>query len=123
MAGTQHVDTEKAARSVIEQYGTERTAWVLAGNVKAAENDGWFSNSTKEWAKGFDIPSGQCYHLNAHRTILESVITKFREVEKEKPSLMAALDKGEKRSKAEHGGMAQQKDSPDKSERKNNDER
>jgi len=124
MAGTQHVDIDKAARAVIEQYGPERVAWVLAGNVKAAENDGRFSSSTKEWAKSFDVPKVQTYHLNSHRTILESVINKFREIEKEKPSLMAALDKGEKRSKAEHGGITQpQKDSPDKSERKNNGER
>ena len=124
MAGTQHVDIDKATRSVIEQYGPERVAWVLAGNVKAAENDGRFSSSTKEWAKSFDVPKAQTYHLNSHRTILESVINKFREIEKEKPSLMAALDKGEKRSKAEHGGITQpQKDSPDKSERKNNGER
>ena len=118
MAGTQYVDTEKAARSVIEQYGAERVAWVLAGSVQAGELDGRFSDNTKEWAKGFDVPKEQTYHLKTHRSVLDGFIEKFRKVEKEKPSLMAALDKGEKRSRAEHGGNA-----PDKSERKNNEER
>ena len=46
------------------------------------------------------------------------------ESKSEKPSLMAALDKGEKKSKAEFGGKAQPDiNTPDKITKKNNDER
>jgi len=49
--------------------------------------------------------------------------TKLNE-KSEKPSLLAAIDAGEKRSKSEFGSKAQPpKDIPDKSTRKNNDER
>ena len=47
MAGTQYVDTNAAVQSVIAEYGAERVAWVLAGNVNAAEFDGRISSDNK----------------------------------------------------------------------------
>jgi len=126
MSGTQYIDTEKAARSVIAEYGAERVAWVLAGNIKAAEFDGRFSDSTKQWAKGFDITPDTFDYLKSHRTILETFVSKFRAIEKEKPSLMTALQAGEEKSRKEFGGKAQpEKDTLDKATdtKKNSEER
>ena len=47
MAGTQYVDAKQAIQSVIDEYGAERVAWVLAGNVKAADYDGRISQATR----------------------------------------------------------------------------
>jgi hypothetical protein len=118
MAGTQYVDVEKAARSVVDEFGAERVAWALAGNVKAAEFDGRWSNATKDWAKDFDVPSNSVYHLNTHRTILESFVGKFREVEKEKPSLMDAIKAGEEKSRKEHSNAQPKLDTPEKTKKK-----
>jgi hypothetical protein len=114
MAGTQHIDTDKAVRSVIAEYGAERVACVLAGNVKAAEYDGRFSNASKEWAQSIDIPSNAVHHLNTHRAIVESFVNKFRKIEKEKPSLLATLEANEQKSKRQFAQAEPGKDTPKK---------
>jgi hypothetical protein len=122
-AGTQYIDTEKAARSVVAEYGAERVAWVVAGNVNNHDFDGRLSNANKTWAKDFDTAKPDV-HLKAHMSVLDTFVGKVREIEKEKPSLMTALDKGEKKSKAEFSDKVQPSaDAPDKTVRKNNEER
>ncbi len=43
--------SQDAAKGVIEQYGAERVAHVLAATVCHLDWDGRFSRDTKEWAK------------------------------------------------------------------------
>ena len=81
--GTQYVDAKEAARSVIAEYGAERVAWVLAGHVNASDWDGRLSRDSKEWAKDFDVPDTDVHHLRSHQTIIESFVTRFREIERE----------------------------------------
>jgi len=92
MAGTQYVDTKEAARSVIAEYGSERVAWVLAGNVNANDWDGRISNANKEWARDFNTSVTDVNNLNTHRTILDSLVTRFRELERETPALNVSVE-------------------------------
>ena len=98
MAGTQYVDTKTAVKSVIEEYGADRAAWVLAANVNHHDWDGRLSKDNKAWAKDFDTPKPD-YHIKTHLTILDSVSNRFREASKEKPSLLETLEKNEQKSK------------------------
>ena len=96
-------DLKAAARSVIAEYGADRVAWVLATTVQDQDWDGRLSNTNKAWAKGFDIPARPAHYLTTHLSVLDGFINRFREVEKEKPSLMGALADGEKKSKQQFG--------------------
>ena len=99
-------DLKSAARAVIEEYGADRVAWVVASYVHDHENDGRFSSSNKSWAASFDAPKPD-YILQSHHIVIDGFVDNFRKVEKEKPSLMAALAAGEKKSKTEFDGKAQ----------------
>jgi len=113
-------DLKGAARAVIDEFGADRVAWVIASNVNDASYDGRFSSANKAWANGFETPKPDIY-LQTHKAVLDGFVDKFRVVKKEKPSLMAALKDGEKKSKAEFDGKAQPGlDAPDKSTRKKN---
>jgi len=103
-------DLKAAARAVIAEYGADRVAWVLATTVQDQDWDGRLSNTNKAWAKGFDIPARPAHYLTTHLSVLDGFINRFREVEKEKPSLMGALAVGEQKSKQQFG----QRPEPDK---------
>ena len=111
-------DLKTAAREVVDEFGADRVAWVLASNVSDADYDGRLSNKNKAWAKEFDTPKPDVY-LQTHKSILDGFVDRFRAIEKEKPSLMTALDAGEKKSKAEFDGKAKPGlDAPDVSAKK-----
>jgi hypothetical protein len=113
-------DLKTAARTVIEEYGIDRVAWIVAGNVHYHDSDGRLSSNNKEWAKGFDTPKPDI-HLKTHLAVLDGFVDNFRKAEKEKPSLMAALEAGERKSKAEYASKSQSGlDAPDMSTRKKN---
>jgi len=99
-------DLKTAVRSVIDQYGTDRTAIILASNVKAADWDRRFSDATKEWAKGAEILTDPKVYLQSHRTLLEGFIKRFREAEKEKPSVLSTLAGNEQKAKQRFGEKA-----------------
>lgn len=50
-----HLDSA-AARSVLEEYGAERTFFVLANTVQQKAWDGRFSAANKAWAQSIAIP-------------------------------------------------------------------
>ena len=111
-------DLKAAAREVVDEFGADRVAWVLASNVNDADYDGRLSNKNKAWAKEFNTPT---VYLQTHKSILDGFVDRFRAIEKEKPSLMSALDAGEKKSKAEFDGKAKPGlDAPDVSTKKKN---
>jgi hypothetical protein len=95
---THRYDLKAAVQSVIEEYGVDRIAWVLASNINHHDWDGRLSNTNKSWAKEFDTPKPD-YHLNTHLAILDGFANRFREVEKAKPSLLDTLDKTDKKIK------------------------
>jgi hypothetical protein len=99
MAGTQWVDTEKALKSVIEEFGADRVAWVLATNVHEATFDGRFSKDNKDWANGFNIEAKCDIHLSPNRTIVDGLVSRFLKMEKEKPSLLKTLEATDKKIK------------------------
>jgi len=113
-------DLKTAARAVIDEFGADRVAWVIAGNINYHDYDGRLSSSNKAWAKEFDTPKPDIY-LRTHLAVLDGFVDAFRKVEKEQPSLMAAIAAAEKKSKAEFASKAQPGlDTPDKSARKKN---
>jgi hypothetical protein len=68
------------------------------------------SVSSKDWAKGFDTPEPDVY-LKTHLVVFEGFVGKFREAEKEKPSLMSAIKAGEEKSRREFGNIQPQEKS------------
>ena len=108
-------DLKTAVRDVIEEFGADRVAWVVASNVNNANHDGRLSTDNKAWAKDFDTPKPDFY-LKTHLAVLNGFVDNFRKAEKEKPSLMAALNAGEKKSKSQT-----EVDTPDKSAQKKKD--
>ena len=92
------------------EYGAERTEWVLANTMQKQQGDGRYSASNQAWAKKFDIPKNASgFFCNAHPVLLNSFIDKVRE----KPSLLAALEANEKKSKEQFSQKSEPgKDTP-----------
>ena len=94
-----------AAKGVIETYGMERVAMVLANTVQLQDWDGRYSRRNKEWAKTIpnDNPETvRCgYVLNSHPAVLDGFIDLVREEqqrsrtqgEKTQPSRPSVRDK------------------------------
>jgi hypothetical protein len=114
-------DLKTAARDVLNEFGADRVAWVVASNVNRYDYDGRLSKDNKEWAKGFETPEPDIY-LQTHLTVLDGFVSRFREVEKEKPSLMSALKVSEEKSRKEFGNLQSGKDAPKKSTKKTGEE-
>ena len=93
---THRYDLKAAVKSVIEVYGVDRVAWVLAANVNHYDYDGRLSNTNKVWATEHDTPKPD-YYLKTHLAILDGFSNRFREAEKEKPSLLDTLNKTEQK--------------------------
>lgn len=76
-----------AADLVLEKYGAERVAFILANTVQYFDYDGRFSKSTKEWAKSIGIPDAIGYGreqnaefiVTSHPAVLDGFIGLARE--------------------------------------------
>ena len=72
-----------AAKSVIETYGIDRVALVLANTVQLQDWDGRYSRRNKEWAKtipNYNADTVRCgYVLNSHPAVLDGFIDLVRE--------------------------------------------
>ena len=72
-----------AAKGVIETYGMERVAMVLANTVQLQDWDGRYSPRNKEWAKtipNYNSDTVRCgYALNSHPAVLNGFIDLVRE--------------------------------------------
>lgn len=75
--------SDDAAKDVIDAYGMERVAFVLANTVQLQDWDGRYSRSNKEWAS--TIPNYHSdtirhdYALNSHPAVLDGFIDLVRE--------------------------------------------
>ena len=74
------------ATGVIEKYGEERVAFVLANTLKQLSYDGRFSDGNKRWADGIDVPENisrgidlnRDYIVSSHPAVLNGFIDMAR---------------------------------------------
>ncbi|MCL2774875.1 MAG: DUF3849 domain-containing protein [Oscillospiraceae bacterium] len=114
-------DLKTAAKNVIEEFGVDRAAWVLASNVNHNDWDGRLSNTNKAWAKEFDTLKPDV-HLNTHLAILDGFVDRFREAVREKPSLLDTLNKNEQKSKQQSKKPETTIDNKNKSKKSNRED-
>ena len=75
-----HYDLEKAAYTVIEKCGIERTSKILADYINSRGYDGRISSQNKAWAKNFEPPTGRYGPaFKTHPTVLDGFIDSFRD--------------------------------------------
>ena len=72
----------ECAKELCEEYGADRGAWVLAGNVLTTD-DGRYRPSTKEWARSVKIPDepydrSGLYLLKSHPEVINGLIDEYR---------------------------------------------
>ena len=99
------LDADAVWRDVTAQFGTERTAFVLAMTVREKDFDGRFSRENKAWAKSQRLPPdperrGQyCSYVvdKSHPVLTDALVTHARrELERQKkPSVMDKLQNAE----------------------------
>ena len=83
-----------AVKQVVEEYGLERTKYVLAAAIQTRDGDGRISRTNRKWAdsirtikdmdrRGFDR---SCYYadLQAHTCLLDGFVNQVRKFEKAK---------------------------------------
>lgn len=75
-----HYDLKTAATAVMDEYGADRVAWVLANILQNHDYDGRFSHIHKEWAKDFELPAEPRYVCNTHPAVLDGFIHRVRQV-------------------------------------------
>lgn len=113
----------ESVKTVIEEFGVDRTAWVLANTLKMKHFDGRFSRQHKEWAETIPVqretdPWGNLlnydYTVDSHPAVLDGFIgmarnemKKLRQPEKEqvpaakeRSSVRAALREKQQEVKA-----------------------
>lgn len=115
----------KAAPEVIERFGAERVALVLAATVQAKSWDGRFSTANKDWAFSFDFPDPvnelvfdrrHDYAVETHPAVLDGFINLVRQEIRamehplEKAAAAEAKEKSESRKagekeNAQHGRL------------------
>lgn len=75
------------AKSVIEQFGYHRTAYVLANSLQQKEYDGRFSHGNHDWSKHTYIPSDKEHNadfaVDSHPAVLDGFVNQFRRVYQE----------------------------------------
>lgn len=75
-----HYDLAAAAEAVLSEHGAERVQWVLACVLEQNKWDGRYSENSKEWARGFDLPEPtRPLALDTHPSVLDSFIMRVRE--------------------------------------------
>jgi len=105
-----------AAKTVIAEYGAERVDWVLANTIQKWCYDGRYSDSNKNWARRFDIPSEASGCIcNTHPYVLDGFIDCAREAAvASRPSVLAVLK--------ENAGKNRQPSAPKKASQKSKQE-
>lgn len=107
-----HLDTNAVINSVYEEFGKERTEYILAAHIVNHDWDGRFSNDVKDWAKDKFKYLDQNYvkselkehGLKAHSTLIDGVARTIISLEREKTKQI------EKDSKPEQPKFVNQKD-------------
>lgn len=69
------------AKSVIQDFGFLRTAWVLSATLQDKSYDGRFSRDNKAWAKELYIPKSDRnreFMVESHSAVLDGFINEYR---------------------------------------------
>jgi hypothetical protein len=89
------LDSENIIRNSVDEFGWDRTMWVLANHVQHYDFDGRFSSQNKAWAKGIYIPRAADwekqrdpylrdyttdYLLNSHNTLSDSLVSRVQKM-------------------------------------------
>lgn len=91
------LDGAAATKSVIDRYGWERTAFVMANTVRCKDWDGRISPKNIEWARSMPSPDGKgCtdfrYVIESHPGLTDLFVTRARkEFEPKKESVLDKL--------------------------------
>ena len=100
---------DKAVKQVMDVYGPERVAYVLANTVQHKDWDGRISNSNKEWARTIPVvrENEHRFMVNSHPGLTDMFVSEARKVIKameqtkeKKPSVLKKLHEAAKESKA-----------------------
>jgi len=79
-----YYDYETAVRSIINEYGEERTAFVLVVHIRNEDYDSRFSDTNKEWAVSSDIPydknHARIIRLHSFPVLLDCFTEHFRQI-------------------------------------------
>lgn len=87
---TNHYNLREAAQNVIETYGIKRVTWLLATTVNLSHNDGRYSTTNKNWAKGFDTLNERSFNVRSHPCLVDGIINHTREICAEQEQARAA---------------------------------
>jgi hypothetical protein len=78
--------SDDALKPVLEQFGAERTAYVLANTIQEKSWDGRFTHKNKEWAAAIPVAPNMAFGENrnyefvvdSHPAILDGFVSMFR---------------------------------------------
>lgn len=74
------------AQEIVDVYGMDRVAWVLATTLHEKEHDGRFSRENKVWGEAqrisYDVRAYE-YCCNAHSVLVNDLINDFRQLQQE----------------------------------------
>ena len=76
-------ELESAVKSVISDYGVERTKFVVAVHLQRANYDGRYSQANKTWANTLAIMHLEEFkhiYMNAHATVLDGFTDYLRKI-------------------------------------------
>ena len=69
-------------KTVLDEYGYKRTAWVLANTLQMLKWDGRFSPANKQWAEKTHIPADLNHNsdfvIRSHPAVLDGFINSYR---------------------------------------------
>ena len=96
--------SKQAVDEVLDKFGTERVALVLAATVQLKSWDGRFSQANKDWAFSVRMPDTQsamnydrrdAYAVTSHPAVLDGFISHARKViqDRQLPSIRDELNK------------------------------
>lgn len=72
---------QDCTEKVIEAFGADRVAYVLASTLQQMNYDGRFMQSNKDWGNSYPIPSDETnlsFRVNSHPAVLDGFIQIFR---------------------------------------------
>lgn len=74
---------DNAVKTVFDEYGYDRTMWVLAATIRCKEYDGRFSKENREWAEEIiphEMPTDEMrkYAADSHPAVLDGFTTEVR---------------------------------------------
>lgn len=89
------------ARAVLKQFGSERVNYVLANTVQIADWDARYSSDNRRWAEAIPVTdsprdtssSRYSFVIRSHPYVLNGFISQVRKAERERPSLLEAIQK------------------------------